>query len=401
MRSLANWTTPADIRNELERLWDSGRILAARLDDTKLFPCALRLRRPDTGALTERFDEVRKWIRALEEGSKSARGFGYDIEWIEINHRQLGRNRVPARISVGTEDDAVRLIGKDHDTRHFAGLVDATLARFPALAGWLGRYPLTVLALGGDWKRVLGVLNWFCNHPRAGLYLRQLDIPGVDTKFIEVRKGLLSELLDAVLPPDVVDTRFIGAGGFEQRYGLAVEPPLVRFRLLDPGLRIQGMSDLTVPAAEFARLPIAARRVFITENKINGLAFPEVTDSLVIFGLGNSVVRLAKAEWLQTKILYYWGDIDTHGFAILDRLRAVFPHARSFLIDRATLLAHRELWVSEYEPFDGLPGRLNGSERTLFEEIKGGYFRDRVRLEQERISFGWFIEALNALPPEP
>jgi hypothetical protein len=234
--------------------------------------------------------------------------------------------------------------------------------------------------------------------PRPGLYLRQLDIHGVDTKFIEVRKGLLAELLDAVLPSDAVDARFTGAGNFDQRYGMAVEPILVRFRVLDPRHRIQGLSDLTVPASEFAQLQVAAKRVFITENKINGLAFPETADSLVIFGLGNSLVRLAEAEWLHNKALYYWGDIDTHGFAILDRLRLVFPHAMSFLMDRTTLLAHRDLWVHEQERFDGLLPRLNSLESILFDELKHGEFGDRIRFEQERVSFGWFQNALKILP---
>jgi hypothetical protein len=392
-----DWTAPADIRNEVERLWSSGRILATRLDDSKLFPYALRLRRPDPGALTARFDDVRKWIRTLEQASKSATGFGYDIEWTEINHRQLGRNRLPARLSVATETDAVRLIEKDHEAKCFAHLTDATLVRFPVLAGWLARHPLIALAHAANWDRVLDVLTWFRNRPRPGLYLRQLDIHGVHTKFIELRKGLLAELLDAVLPPDGVDPRFIGAANFEQRYGLAVEPVLVRFRLLDPRLRFQGFSDLTVPAAEFARLRIDTRTVFITENKINGLAFPEMTDALVIFGLGNSLARLSEAEWLQTKALYYWGDIDTHGFAILDRLRAVFPHAVSFLMDRTTLLAHQELWVTEHERFDGLLTRLNVTENALFEAIKRDDLADHVRLEQERISFGWVKQALKGL----
>ena len=33
------------------------------------------------------------------------------------------------------------------------------------------------------------------------------------------------------------------------------------------------------------------------------------------------------------------GDIDTHGFAILDTLRARFDHVESFLMDRDTLMA--------------------------------------------------------------
>lgn len=62
------------------------------------FPLALRLRRPGPRDLGERFEAVRAWIGALESGAKASRGFGYEIAWEEIDSRQLGRNRVPARI---------------------------------------------------------------------------------------------------------------------------------------------------------------------------------------------------------------------------------------------------------------------------------------------------------------
>jgi hypothetical protein len=391
-----DWTTPADIRAEVQRLWDRGQILAARLGGPPVFPCALRLRKPDAKALTERFDDVRKWIRALEHGSKTAQGFGYDIEWAEINHRQLGRNRVPTRISMATEADAIRLLGKTREARQFSLLMDAMLTRFPALSGWFAKHPLTALDNAGGWDRIMAILAWFKDHPRAGLYLRQLDIPGVDSKFIEARKALLAELLDRVLPPDAVDTQF-PPRQFEQRYGLAVKPVLVRFRVLDPALRIGGLSDLTVPAAEFARLDIAAKRVFITENEINGLAFPETPRTIIIFGLGYGLERLAEAAWLRSKEIHYWGDIDTHGFAILDRLRNVLADAASFLMDRETLLAHRDLWGREEDGFTGPLERLTEPERTLFEDLKAHIHADRLRLEQERIGFGWFIRALEGL----
>lgn len=396
MKPDAGWTTPADIRADVQRLWDRGTILGARRSGAAVFPYAPRFRRPDTRDLADRFDDVRKWIRALEHGSKAAQGHGYDIEWTEINHRQLGRNRVPARVAVPTEADAIRLIGKGQEAKRFSALADAMLTHFPVLSDWLSRHPMTALEHAADWDRIIAILAWFRDHPRAGLYLRQLDIAGVDSKFIEARKGLLSDLLDRVLPPEAVDPQF-PPRLFEQRYGLATKPVLLRFRALDPAIRISGLSDLTIRADEFARLDIPLRRVFITENEINGLAFPETPDAIVIFGLGYGLDRLAEAEWLRTKSICYWGDIDTHGFAILDRLRATFPHVQSFLMDRATLLAHRPLWGHEQDPFPLPLQRLTEPENALFEELKAGLHGDRVRLEQERISFGWFTHKLEAL----
>ena len=105
MRATA-WTTPADLRGQVQRHWDNGRLLAASLNGESLFPLELRLRGPDTRALSERFEEVRQWIRELESESR------YRIEWREVNHRLLGRNRVPARIVVPGEREALELIGK-------------------------------------------------------------------------------------------------------------------------------------------------------------------------------------------------------------------------------------------------------------------------------------------------
>ncbi len=95
MTGSASWTTPADIQSQVEKAWQRGQILAASLTGTLLFPMTLPLKRPDGRVLSERFDDARAWIRALEDGSRARQGHGYDIEWSEINHRLLGRNRVP------------------------------------------------------------------------------------------------------------------------------------------------------------------------------------------------------------------------------------------------------------------------------------------------------------------
>jgi len=190
------WTTPADIKAQLQRHWDNGRLLSAALAGEPLFPLTLHFRKPDAKAMAERFDEVRAWIRGLEEGSRAKQSFGYDIEWKEIRHRQLGRNNVPARVVVPGEDDALRMIGRTRQAVDFRRLAEMTLAAFPALREWVLRRPLAIVEHADEWERILATLAWFREHPRSGLYLRQLDIQGVDTKFIEGRKGLLSELLE-------------------------------------------------------------------------------------------------------------------------------------------------------------------------------------------------------------
>lgn len=390
------WTTPDNIQAQLQRLWSDGRLLAARCNGAALFPLELGVRQPNAATLMEQFDNVRHWIRQLEEGSKPVKGYGYEIVWRDINHRQLGRNRLPDKIVLATEADALRLLGRQADARRFDRLAGATLGAFPQLQAWLSRRPMIVLEHATAWERVITILQWFMAHPRPQLYLRQLDIGGVDGKFIENHKGLLAELLDQILPPGAIDDRAVGARQFEARYGLLNKPPLMRFRILDAGHYIGGLSDLAIPVTHFAHLQLGVERVFITENEINGLAFPDVTASIVIFGGGYGIDRLADIAWLRSKEIIYWGDIDTHGFAILDRLRASLPHTRSILMDAATLQAHRALWGSEEKDkrYTGQLSRLSDTERVLFEELRDDVFGERVRMEQERLGFTWVSEAI-------
>lgn len=393
MSDASTWSRPADIRQQLQRLWDEGRLLAARLEGQSLFPLELRLRQPAIADIGAQFDAVRAWIRELESGT------GYQIVWREINHRQTGRNRLPERALVATELDALRMVGRVADARRFDQLAAVTLDEFPQLRGWLARRALVVLGHADRWPAMLAILRWFVANPRPGVYLRQLDIAGVDSKFIEGHKGLLSEMLDLVLPAEAIRHDAIGARQFESRYGLLAKPPLVRMRILDPALMLAGLSDLSMPVSQFALLDIGARRVFITENEINGLAFPDATGAVVVFGGGYGVLRLAEIPWLQSREVIYWGDIDTHGFAILDRLRASVPHARSLLMDVATLHAHRSLWGQEDldKRYTGELQRLTDDEQALYRALRDDVLAERLRMEQERIGFGWVGDAIDRL----
>jgi hypothetical protein len=99
------------------------------------------------------------------------------------------------------------------------------------------------------------------------------------------------------------------------------------------------------------------------------------------------VGSLAEAGWLKTKRIIYWGDLDTHGFAILSRLRETFPHIESMLMDSATLAANRTLCVTEASPVKEIPAFLTDDERATFNALlsPNGI---ALRLEQERIPFG-------------
>ncbi len=109
---------------------------------------------------------------------------------------------------------------------------------------------------------------------------------------------------------------------------------------------------------------------------------------MVVFGAGSGFEHLAQVPWLADAPVHYWGDIDTHGFAILDQLRAVVPHSTSMLMDRATLLSHERYWGHEGKPTQRDLHRLTSDERAVYDDLRDNRLRPNLRLEQEHIRFG-------------
>ncbi len=385
---MQGWGTSDVIRFQLERKWKSGQILAASIHGESIFPMRIPLKHPNAREISNRFDEVRRWIATLSGRCKNETGSGFSLEWRESSHRQLGKNRLPVAAIIESEQDALTIIGKQKQARQFKTLASSTISEFPQLGDWLQKRPLQVLKHAHDWPQLLKVIQWISQHPRPNIYLRQIDLTDIHTKFIERHKSLLIELLDIILPADVIDLETTGVKEFERRYGFRSKPAQVRFRLLDPDLNLQGLTDLAVPAHELARLRLPVTTVFITENDINGLAFPGIAKSMVIFGLGYGLQVLNQISWLNDKTIYYWGDIDTHGFAMLDQVRQYFPHTESLLMDKETLLAHRQLWGEESKPTSRDLDHLRPQETELYQEIIDNRYGKNLRLEQERIGFG-------------
>jgi len=397
-----NWTTPADLRAQVQRLWDRGELLRATVSDAIAWPLRLSLKTPGAADLSDRFEAVRDWVRAVAETPQVR------IEWREWNHRVQGMQRLPAAVWLDTLGDALAFIGKARQAQRFEAVWQQTAAMQPALLAWLFRRPIQALNLADRWERLLAIVAWVQAHPRPGVYLRQVDVPGVDSKFIETHRGVLTELLDLGLPPEVIEADATGVAQFTRRFGFLDKPVRIRFRLLDPALpSLPGsqavpdvLADITLDATSFAALALPVERVFITENETNFLAFPAVAGSIVVFGAGYGWEALARAEWLHRCQLHYWGDIDTHGFAILDQLRGHFPCAASLLMDRETLLAHRLHWGEEPEPARHDLSRLTTEEAAVYDDLRFNRLQDRLRLEQERVGFGWLCDRLARIPPE-
>ena len=392
--------TPEEIEARAKKLWASGTVLRAVVGNDAGFPWPVPFRKPTPHDWLNDFAVLRSRVEALERSSKVARGHGYTVVVKEIAHQKLGRVRTVERVQFDSAQDVAACAGEAVALRRFQALAANLCASEPRLLDWIAGEPFALLGCEAALPRLLAVVEHLQANPRPQRFARELGIAGVDSKFIETHCDLISRWLDLLLPVTAIDStaRIFTPHGFERRYGLRYEEPLVRFRWLDPKHSLGGLSDLTVPVSQFVSYAPSCARVFVTENKISFLTLPEVADALVVFGEGYAIERLGGVPWLERQPLHYWGDVDTHGFAILSRLRGHWPHARSFLMDRETLMSHRELWTEEpavRRCMSKLPG-LTDDEAALYDDLRGDLMGERVRLEQERIAFQAVAEAVRA-----
>lgn len=394
MRGSPTWTTTDNLARQVEKLWERGTILSSFVTGTSIFPLRLALKAPSAADLRDRFGEVRAWVQELRSAPCCR------VVLRKFRHRIQGANFLPDEIWIDSAEEALRLIGKQSEACRFQSILDATRQRQPLLLDWLTQHSVRALAFDAEWDRFLEIAAWMRQNPVPARYLRQVDIPGVHSKFIESNCGILSELFDIVLPPGAIDFTATGASQFEKRYGFFCKLPRIRFRVLDPSLKVfpnAPNADISLDAKSFAALDTGVSRVFITENEVNYLAFPDTESSMVLFGAGYGFEMLRHVNWLSQCAMHYWGDIDTHGFAILDQLRGLLGSAQSLLMDRETLFEFQSQWGREEKQATHNLFRLTLSEQALYDALRNNSIRENLRLEQERIGYRWVEYAIRTL----
>ncbi|PNU19712.1 hypothetical protein C2E25_10990 [Geothermobacter hydrogeniphilus] len=384
---------PEDVRALLQRRFKAQQknwLAEEPADAGSVWPMSIALGRPTEKEGLENPERVRGWIRAWQDW----RGVG-QLLWIERRWRVLGNQRLPERLVLDNPQEVATWVDESERWQRARCRHVVMTERWPQLGSVLPRY-FSVLAdyAEGDFRRLLSMLAWLIDHPETQLYPRQIPLAGIDSKWLEARGSLLGNLLAVVRQQASEESDFFTLTGLRR------PPRLLRLRLLDPELRrrVGGLEDISAPAKQLAQLNFAPQTVFIVENLQTGLAFSDLPGAVVIMGLGYGVDDLGGLPWLEGAACFYWGDIDTHGLAILGRARRYLPQLQSLLMDRQTLLRNRDLWVKEERPHAAPEiSCLTLPEQSLYRGLKNHEWGQNVRLEQERIAWDSAWDKIYAL----
>jgi len=365
-------------------------LLGVLSGDSAIFPLTIPYPRPKT---SESLESLQAKVVAIKSQSREALGFGYEIQWEVIQSRLHGKNSFPGTISFPTEEDFFRYIGKFQEYTRAKAAFTMLVSGNPNLAvPALKHWSRLCEEESTFWEDILEVLSCFQKQPFPQCYIRELPAK-VHTKFVEREKSLIEDFVKVVTPE-----AWQKGDSFEERLGLRSAESMFEFRLLDSTMA----SDW--PLRHFHAVPSETQgswfsglqRFILTENRINFLTLPELPCSMAAHGRGMGVTRLARSEILQNTQVFYWGDIDVHGFQILANLRLVHPRVQSVMMDNPTFeefsrYVHQGKQLNlSLEKEKQLFKNLTDEEIQLFQHLH----QNSLRLEQEQISNSYAVQML-------
>lgn len=362
--------SPDELAKLLVRQWHSTDKREQRLLDPQAWPLRLAIGRPPAALFTHHTAQVREHIarwRAVTVGH---------VQWEEVTFRSAAEPvSLPLHWQLASPEEWAQASGDAlvqlelHRLRYLFEHVDphfhSVLVRQRGL--WRDRKNEEVaLAAALALELAPGIA--------AGAPLRSLALLGIDSKFIERNRGLLTALLDIRFDGQVSElglTSFLDAAD-EGDHWLLVAP-------LSPGLL--PFTQQRVRARELMSTPLPAGRILLIENDRCLHHLPELSDTIAVLGSGLDLAWM-RADWLSQRSLGYWGDMDTWGLHMLGCVRGLQPHLKPLLMERALFDRHAaELAVHEPVTAGPVPpDELTSQEQAFYRYLLG---LQKGRIEQE------------------
>lgn len=375
-----------EIDKKVLRIYNNGDIFRDFMEEGDLFPFKIKLKKI-------RQSDIQNAFTLLQDELKILKAKDLHLVYKAFHFQSIGQQKLPIEIHFETRSEFLNYIEEKEDFTHFSEIYHTTVHTYPQLKGLLFEKPFLFLKHHEELDRLFLVCQFFIDNPRPNIYLRELNIVGVDTKFVEKHKNILDQFLSILSDESVYQKEItkLSNYGFEKKYHMKYPLALVRFRVPDESQSIDGLLDISITIEAFKKIHIQAKKIIIVENKMTMLSFPMLDDAIVIFGGGYGVDVLRDVDWLHEKEIYYWGDIDSDGFAILSQVRGYFPHVISILMDKETVRVSQTLSEHHTQRYKPL-AHLNKEEENLYKDFACSH-----RLEQERIPFFHVVQRVKEL----
>ena len=357
--------------------------LRALVEDINYFPLEIKGNKNfSTLDYTQAFDLFQK----LNDNSKAKKGYGYSFSYEKTNKIKI------TKVYFETETDYLKFIKKETQTKTFKENIKILRRTLPIS----NQIIISNLSKILKWdvatcNNIALISSFIIKNPESNLYQRELPI-SVPTKFLEKNISTITSFISNFIELKNVDNKYQKLGLLDKSFIIKIRSKS-NFNISDKNNKYCCSNDIIyLPPKAFEKFTHTAKRIFIVENETTFYNFPIQKDDLCLYSGGFSILSFKNNEYLKNSCLYYFGDLDEHGFAILSMFREKYNNVKSILMKMETLLFFKDFWI-EGKTFTGSLLNLTHDETITLKYIK----ENNIRLEQEKIPISYISKEIATL----
>lgn len=351
-----------------------------------MFPWNMAINRKETGNL----DIDNKIYSNLYSNSKNSKKKGY---FIEAKTSKTTNITKLSKIKIETESDYIYLLDKEKEISIFKNSISKFRDNFnkDTIDEYLINnrkqiFNSSMLFI----DNFIETTKYLIENPNSKKYPRELDLKA-DTKFLSNNLQRITSFLKYFREIDY------NLGKYE-RIGL-LNPYSTVFLRGNINVNANGncfSPDIsTVELDELRLFKNHFDKIFVIENKTTFLKFPLKESYLAIFMGGFAINILKKVPFLLESQLYYFGDLDEHGFEILSMFRELYPNVKSLCMDMETINNYKN-YIIEGKEYKGKIKNLNSREKKALNFLVDNKINGiSSRIEQEKIPIEYLKFKIN------
>lgn len=395
------------------KYWNNTRNLKSLLIGNTAFPLQISLKSPKGNAVLSHISHFQEFVSSWRSFCEQVeyKFLGVKVNWDTVTFRTLSEQKVPISMTISDITALAQMLGSEQERQlkdwryRVAFIFDSLTIELVKRTGHsiksgyehelFSALILNLEALSAfsdsDLKLLVKLIPQLYKGMGRGCYLRALPVIFVDTKFIEKNQRLIESVTSAIIDHSVKEVGLLSWLGCRDKPKdwLLVKPLCKKAEGTLGGLPLLRVSSETLLSFE-----LSVKNILVIENEQSCLSLDNIPDTIAVSGGGKNVSWM-KANWLATKRVAYWGDIDSEGFAILSDVRSKLSTVTPLMMDSDTVEAYRDRMVDEPESVAREPVALTEHELTLFRRLRNGDF-GCTRLEQERLPIDFVYEQLRS-----
>ena len=335
--------------------------------------------------------------KELGKKSKNMIGKGYRIITNRDENPNIKTSTKIKQIIIESEDDFLYLIRKEHEGSEFKNTIQKFRSHFDSetVDRYLLKNKKSLFKSDSSFvDNSIELSVFLVSNPSSMMYPREIPVR-CDTKFLEKNLTAFKTFISYFRDIDKSADKW-------QQLGLVNPEYTVSLRSGDSFIVKTSQSSfkcpiLSVEPSSLGALEGQFDKVFILENKTTFYTFPLKEKELAIYCGGFGILILKNISFLRSSPVYYFGDIDEHGFAILSKFRELYNDVRSFCMDMETIKEYESNLIEG----ESYPGEIQMLVEGEIEALN--YIRDHringcsSRIEQEKISQSFIEKRLQRL----